>query len=37
MNNIKIKVYKKFFKEIYEKHYGAEDLINDRVEDLLSC
>ena len=35
-NNIKIKVYKKLLRELCEKYDGAEDFINDRIEEVCS-
>ena len=36
MNRNNIKVYMKVFKEIYDKHNGAEEFINDRIEEICS-
>ena len=36
MNNIKVKVYKNVLKEISEKNDGAEDFINNRIEEICS-
>ena len=36
MSNIRIKVYKKFLKEICEKHDGAQDFINEKIEEICS-
>ena len=34
MNKIKIKVYKKVLKEISKKYEGAEDFINNRIDEI---
>ena len=36
MNNIKVRIYKKVFEEIDEKNNGAEDFINNRIEEICS-
>ena len=36
MNSIRIKVYEKVRKDICEKHDGAEDFINETIEDGIS-
>ena len=36
MNNIKIKVYNKLLKEIHEKYDGAQDFVNDKIEEICS-
>ena len=36
MNNIKVKVYKKILKEVAEKYDGAEDFINNRIDEIRS-
>ena len=36
MNNLKIKVYKKALKEVTEKYDGAEDFINNSIDEIYS-
>ena len=36
MANIKIKVYKNVLKEVAEKYDGAEDFINNRIDEICS-
>ena len=36
MNNLKIKVYRKVLKEVAQKYDGAEDFINNRIEEICS-
>ena len=36
MNNLKSKVYKKVLKEVTEKYDGAEDFINNRIDEICS-
>ena len=36
MNNIKVKVDKKVLKEVTEKYDGAEDFINNRIDEICS-
>ena len=36
MNNIKIKVYKRVLKEVFEKCDGDEDFIYSRIKEILS-
>ena len=36
MNNIKINVYKKPLKEVSGKSEGAEDFINNRIDEIFS-
>ena len=40
MNNLKIKIYKRLFKEVSEKYDSAEDFINNRIvwfTEIFSC
>ena len=34
MNNIKVKIYKRILKEVAEKYDGAEEFINNRIEEI---
>ena len=34
MNNIKVNVYKRVLKEVAEKYDGAEDIINNRINEI---
>ena len=36
MNKIKIKIYKKVLKNFFEKYDGAEEFINNRIEEIYS-
>ena len=36
MNNTKIKIYKKVVKIFFEKYDGAEEFINNRIEEIYS-
>ena len=36
MNNINFKVYKKILKKVTKKYDGAEDFINNRIDEVLS-
>ena len=36
MNNIKVKVYKKVLKELFEKFGGAEDFIKNIIDNICS-
>ena len=36
MNNIKVKVYKKVLKELFEKFGGAEVFINNIIDNICS-
>ena len=36
MNNIKVKVYKKVLKELFEKFDGGEDFISNIIDNICS-